>query len=77
VDAAEVEEHYRQAIEVARVQQAKSWELRAVMSLCLLWQEQGRRAEARERLAEVYDRFSEDFDTPDLQEAGALLEVLS
>jgi predicted ATPase len=71
------EDCFHQAIEVARQQQAKSWELRAVMSLCRLWQEQGRRAEARERLAEVYGWFSEGFDTPDLQEARVLLEVLS
>jgi predicted ATPase len=76
-DEAEVEACFRQAIEVACQQQAKSWELRAVMSLCRLWQEQGKREEARQRLAEVYDWFTEGFDTPDLKEAKALLEELS
>jgi predicted ATPase len=76
-DAGEVEACFQCAIEVARQQQAKSWELRAVMSLCRLWQEQGKRKEARKRLANVYDWFSEGFDTPDLQEARSLLEALS
>ncbi|MFB0537260.1 MAG: hypothetical protein ACETWR_20040 [Anaerolineae bacterium] len=76
-DEAEVEACFQHAIEVARQQQAKSWELRAVMSLCRLWQEQGKREEARQRLAEVYDWFTEGFDTPDLKEAKALLEALS
>ena len=76
-DPAEVEACFRQAIEVARQQQAKSWELRAVMSLCRLWQEQGKREEARQRLAEIYGWFTEGFDTPDLKEARVLLEELS
>lgn len=72
----EAEACFRQAIEVARRQQAKSWELRATMSLCRLWQQQGRSAEAREMLATVYGWFSEGFDTPDLKDAQTLLEEL-
>jgi len=58
---------------VARRQQAKSWELRAAMSLSRLWQPQGKRTEARELLAPIYSWFTEGFDTADLQEARALL----
>jgi predicted ATPase len=68
---------FQHAIEVARRQQAKSWELRAAIGLARLWQEQGRIDEARQMLAEVYGWFTEGFDTPDLQEAEALLEELS
>jgi len=71
-----VEECLRQALEIARHQQAKSLELRAVMSLSRLWQRQGKRAEARELLAEIYGWFTEGFDTADLQDARALLDVL-
>jgi predicted ATPase len=74
---AEIERAYRQAIEVARRQSAKSWELRATMSLARLWGRQGRRAEARDTLAEIYGWFTEGFDTGDLMEAAALLEELS
>jgi predicted ATPase len=76
-DEAEVEACFQRAIDLARQQQAKSFELRAVMGLCRLWQEQGKREKARKRLADVYDWFSEGFDTPDLQEARSLLEALS
>jgi predicted ATPase len=62
---------------VARHQQAKSWELRAALSLCRLWQCQGKRAAARELLAPIYGWFTEGFDTPDLQDARALLEELA
>jgi predicted ATPase len=62
---------------VARAQQAKSWELRAVMGLCRLWQTQGKPQEARALLAGTYSWFTEGFDTPDLQEARALLKELS
>ncbi|MGD2144417.1 MAG: BTAD domain-containing putative transcriptional regulator [Anaerolineae bacterium] len=65
------------AVEVARRQQAKSWELRATVSLCRLWQQQGRREEARRRLDEVYGWFTEGLDTADLVEAKRLLEELS
>jgi DNA-binding SARP family transcriptional activator/predicted ATPase len=70
----EVEQHYGRAIEVARRQGARSWELRATMSLCRLWQKQGRREEARQLLAEIYGWFAEGFDTADLREARVLLE---
>ncbi len=76
-DEAEVEEHYKQAIEVARELGAKSWELRAVMSLSRLWQKQGKQEEARQVLAEIYGWFTEGFDTADLKEAKGLLEKLA
>jgi predicted ATPase len=57
--------------------QAKSWELRAAISLARLWQRQGKRADARALLAEVYGWFTEGFDTADLQEAKALLAALA
>jgi class 3 adenylate cyclase len=75
--AQEVEGYFLQAIEIARRQQAKSLELRAVISLSRLWQQQGKKEEARRVLAEIYDRFTEGFDTKDLQEAKALLEELA
>ncbi len=74
---AEAEACFLKAIEVARRQSAKSLELRAVMSLSRLWQQQGKKEEARQLLAEIYDWFTEGFDTKDLQEAKALLEELS
>jgi predicted ATPase len=61
----------------ARAQQAKSWELRAATGLSRLWQQQGKRAAARELLAPIYGWFTEGFDTADLQEARALLAALS
>ena len=67
---------FQHAIEVAQHQEAKSWELRATMSLSRLWQQQGKHAEARELLAPIYGWFTEGFDTADLQEAKALLEEL-
>ena len=73
---AEAEQCFHKAIEIARKQQAKSLELRAVMSLSRLWQQQGKREEARQMLAEIYGWFTEGFDTKDLQEAKALLEEL-
>jgi predicted ATPase len=73
----EVEECFQKAIEIARRQQAKSLELRAVMSLSRLWQQEGKTAEARRRLAEIYAWFTEGFDTPDLREARRLLEELN
>ena len=75
-DAPQAEAYFQQALAVARRQQAKSWELRAAMSLSRLWQHQGKRAKACQVLAEVYDWFTEGFDTPDLQEARALLDAL-
>jgi len=73
----QAERSFQQAIEVARRQQAKSWELRATTSLARLWRQQGRVDEACQILAEVYGWFSEGFDTADLREAKALLEALS
>jgi predicted ATPase/class 3 adenylate cyclase len=67
---------FHQALTTARRQQAKSWELRAAMSLARLWQQQGKRAEAHALLAPVYGWFTEGFDTADLQEAKALRDEL-
>ncbi|MBN1318479.1 MAG: AAA family ATPase [Anaerolineales bacterium] len=72
----EAEVCFRRAIDIAQRQKAKSWELRATISLTRLWAEQGRREEARTTLAGVYDWFTEGFDTPDLVEAAALLVEL-
>ncbi len=72
----EAEACFRQALDVARHKQAKSLELRAAMSLAHVWQQQGKRTEARQLLAEVYGWFSEGFDTADLQLAKAVLTEL-
>jgi predicted ATPase len=74
---AEVETCFQQAIAIAQNQQAKSLELRAVMSLSRLWQQQGKRKEAHDLLAPVYNWFTEGFDTADLQEAKTLLDELA
>jgi predicted ATPase len=74
-DEAEIE--FTRAVAVARQQQAKSWELRASMSLARLWRDQGKVQQARELLAPVYGWFTEGFDTRDLIEAKALLEELA
>jgi len=73
---AEAEACFLKAMKVARRQQAKSLELRAVMNLSRLWQSQDQKDEARQMLAEIYNWFAEGFDTADLQEAKALLEEL-
>jgi predicted ATPase len=73
----ETEECFLKAIEIARKQQAKSLELRAVTSLARLWQQQGKKEEAHQMLAEIYNWFTEGFATKDLQEAKALLEELA
>jgi len=73
----EAEEYFLKAIEIARKQQVKSLELRASTSLARLWQQQGKKQEAHQLLAEVYGWFTEGFDTKDLQEAKALLEELT
>jgi len=75
-DRAQAEVCFQQALALARRQEAKAWELRAAMSLARLWQQQGQRAEAYELLAPIYSWFTEGFDTPDLQEAKALLAAL-
>ena len=72
----ESEVAFQRALQLARQQQAKSWELRAAMSLARLWGEQGRRTEAHALLAPIYGWFTEGFDTPDLREAKALLDAL-
>jgi predicted ATPase len=74
---AEAEAYFRQALAIARRQQAKCWELRAVMSLGRLYRQQGRPAEARPLLAQTYGWFTEGFETRDLQEAKALLDELA
>src|SRR5262249_52571980 len=70
------ETYFHQALDTARRQQAKSFELRATVSLSRLWQRQGKHTEARQMLVEVYSWFTEGFDTVDLQEARALLQEL-
>jgi predicted ATPase len=77
IDAAKAEAYFDRALAVARQQQAKSWELRAAMSLARLWRDQGKVQQARELLAPVYGWFTEGFDTRDLKEAKALLEQLA
>jgi predicted ATPase len=76
-NAAKAEAYFERALAVARQQQAKSWELRAAMSLAGLWRDQGKVQQARELLAPVYGWFTEGFDTRDLKEAKALLEELA
>src|SRR6516165_4148243 len=76
-DATKAEGYFERALDVARQQQAKSWELRAAMSLARLWRDQGKVREARELLAPMYGWFTEGFDTRDLKEAKALLEELT
>ena len=76
-EKAKAEEYFNRALEVARKQQAKSWELRAAMSMARLWRDLGKRDEARELLAPVYGWFTEGFDTLDLKEAKALLDELA
>ena len=68
---------FHKAIEIARRQEAKAFELRAAISLSRLWQQQGKRTEAYALLAAVYGWFTEGFDTADLQEARALLAALT
>ena len=74
---AEAEACFRRAIEIAQKQSAKSWELRAAMSLARLWQGQGKVDDARTLLAPVYDWFTEGFDTTDLKDAKTLLHQLT
>jgi predicted ATPase len=73
----EAETYFRQALKVARLQSAKSWELRATMSLARLLDKRGRRDEARTMLAAIYGWFTEGFDTADLKDAKALLDELA
>jgi predicted ATPase len=76
-DEQQAEICFLQALDIARRQQAKSWELRATMSLARLWKKQNKRAAAQALLSEIYNWFTEGFDTADLQEAKALLEELA
>jgi len=76
-DAAQAEACFQQALDVARQQQARSWELRAATSLARLWQSQGKCQEAYALLAPVYAWFTEGFDTADLQDAKALVDALT
>jgi predicted ATPase len=75
-DPKKAEAYFDRALAVTRQQRAKSWELRAAMSMARLWRDQGKRDEARELLAPVYGWFTEGFDTRDLKEAKALLDEL-
>ena len=76
-DTVKAQTYFERARSVARQQQAKSWELRAAMSLARLWRDQGKVQQARELLASVYGWFTEGFDTRDLKEAKALLDELA
>jgi class 3 adenylate cyclase/predicted ATPase len=75
-DAAKAEAYFNQALSVSRAQEAKSWELRAAMSMARLWRDQGKQDEARDLLAPVYGWFTQGFDTRDLKEAKTLLDEL-
>jgi predicted ATPase len=75
-DAVQAEACFHEALRIARAQGAKSWELRASVSLCHLWKKQGRLKEGRALLREIYNWFTEGFDTPDLVNAKALLDEL-
>ena len=72
----EAASRYQHALEIARSQEAKSLELRAATSLAKLWRDQGKRTEARALLADIYNWFTEGFDTADLKDAKALLDEL-
>jgi predicted ATPase len=76
-DTAKAEGYFERALRIARQQQAKSWELRAAMSMAQLWRDQGKRNEARDLLAPIYGWFTEGFDTRDLKEAKGLLDALT
>ncbi len=76
-DLTKAQEYFERSLAVARQQQAKSWEIRAAMSLARFWRDQGKVSEARELLAPVYGWFTEGFDTRDLKEAKVLLEKLA
>ena len=73
----EAETAFHKAIDIARAQSAKSWELRTAKSLARLWHSQGKSTEARDLLAPIYGWFTEGFDTADLKDAKSLLEELS
>jgi len=75
--SSQAETYFEHALNVARMQQAKSWELRAAMSMARLWLDQGMREKARDLLAPIYGWFTEGFDTRDLKEAKDLLQALA
>jgi predicted ATPase len=74
-DAAKAEAYFDRALAIARAQQARSWELRAAMSMVGLWLAQGKQKEARQLLAPIYGWFTEGFDTLDLKRAKELLDT--
>jgi predicted ATPase len=76
-DVAKAQQYFERALAVARQQQAKSWELRAAMSMARLWREQGKRQQARDLLAPVYGWFTEGLDTLDLKQARMVLDELA
>ena len=76
-DVTRAEGYFQRALEIARAQQTRSWELRAATSLARLWRDQAKRQEAHDLLAPVYAWFTEGFDTLDLKEASALLRELA
>jgi predicted ATPase len=76
-NGSKAEGYFERALTVARAQQAKSWELRAAMSMARMWRDQGKQNEARDLLAPVYGWFTEGFHTRDLKEAKALLDALA
>jgi class 3 adenylate cyclase/predicted ATPase len=76
LDAAKVEAHFERALAISRQQRAKSWELRAAMSMARLWRDHGKQQQAHDLLASVYSWFTEGFDTLDLKQAKALLDEL-
>jgi predicted ATPase len=76
-DATKAQGYFERALAVARAQQAKSWELRAAMSMARLWRDQGRRDDARDLLGPIYGWFTEGFATLDLKEAKALLHQVA
>jgi predicted ATPase len=75
-DVAKAEAYFERALAVARQQQAKSWELRAAMSMARLWRDKDKRQQAHDLLAPVYSWFTEGFDTLDFRDAKELLEQL-
>ncbi len=77
MDRLNSEASFMKAIEIARLQQARSLELRAATSLSRLWRRQGKTKEARQVLEAIYNWFTEGFDTPDLKEAKTLLDELA
>ena len=75
-NVAKAEAYFESALAVARKQQAKSWELRAAMSMARLWRDRGKKQQAHDLLAPVFGWFTEGFDTLDLKEVKALLDEL-